>query len=77
MSDHQLLPEKPFLKLREIVGDRKSNPPIAALIPVSRATFMAGCKIGIYPPPVKISSRLNAWRRADILELIKSLKSDL
>ena len=69
------LPQIGFLRLKNIIGDPKSKPPIPPIVPVSRATFMNGVKKGIYPSPVKMggNGRLNAWKVEDILTLIKEL----
>ena len=66
------LPETGFLRLRQIIGDPKAEPPITAIIPVSKSTFWAGVKTGRYPKPVKLSERCTAWRVEDIRELIKN-----
>lgn len=67
---HQF-PENGFIKLTTIVKVPGSeNPP---LIPVSRSSWLAGVKSGIYPKPVKIGSRSIAWRVSDIRSLIEKL----
>ena len=43
------LPETGFLRLKHIIGDPTVNPPIPPLIPVSKSTWWAGVKDGIYP----------------------------
>ncbi|MDR4126667.1 helix-turn-helix transcriptional regulator [Yanghanlia caeni] len=48
-------------------------PQVLEIIPVSRATWYAGIKRGIYPAPVKIGLRAVAWRRSDIDALAGSL----
>ncbi|PKN34180.1 MAG: transcriptional regulator [Deltaproteobacteria bacterium HGW-Deltaproteobacteria-19] len=65
------LPETGFVRLPQIVGDPKANPPIPAVIPVSRSTWWAGVRKGIYPQPVKLSIRCTAWRVSDIRALIE------
>ena len=65
------LPETGFLRLPQIVGDPKANPPTPALIPVSRSTWWAGVKSGRYPRPVKLGPRITAWRVEDIRRLIR------
>jgi predicted DNA-binding transcriptional regulator AlpA len=62
-----------YLRLNQIVGDPKANPPISPIIPVSRSTWLSGVKKGIYPQPIKISPRINAWRVEDIRQLITDL----
>lgn len=65
------LPETGFLRLWQIIGDKKNNLP--ALIPVSRTTFLNGVKDGKYPKPIKLSERTTAWRVDDIRELISAI----
>lgn len=65
------LPERGYLRLRQIIGDRKANPPIPALIPVSKTTWWAGVKEGRYPQPVRhLGKRITVWRCADIQALL-------
>ena len=65
------LPETGVLRLPQIVGDSKAQPPVPALIPVSRSTWWAGVKSGRYPRPVKLGPRITAWRVEDIRRLIQ------
>ncbi len=65
------LPETGFLRLWQIIGNKKTNTP--ALIPISRTTFLNGVKSGKYPKPVKLGERTTAWRVEDIRDLIASL----
>jgi len=64
------LPETGFLRLPHIIGDPRANPPIPALIPVSRSSWWQGVKAGRYPAAVKIGPRCTAWRVEDIRALI-------
>jgi predicted DNA-binding transcriptional regulator AlpA len=63
-----LLPETGFLRLRQIIGDKKTIP---AIIPVSRSTWWAGVREGRFPKSVKLSKRTTAWRIRDIRALIE------
>jgi len=65
------LPETGFLRIWDIVGDKKKKTP--ALIPVGRTTFLNRVKEGVYPKPVKISERTTAWRVEDIRALIEKI----
>jgi predicted DNA-binding transcriptional regulator AlpA len=65
------LPETGFLRLPNIIGDAKANPPIPAIIPVSKSTWWAGVKSGRYPKPIKLGPRITAWRVEDIRNLIR------
>ncbi len=68
------LPETGFLKLPQIIGDPKANPPILPIIPVKKSCFWAGVKTGRFPKPVKIGNgRGTFWRVEDIRALIESV----
>jgi prophage regulatory protein len=67
---HQL-PPTGYLRLPQIVGDAKAQPPIPAIIPVSKSTWWAGVKTGRFPAPVKLGPRITAWRVEDIRTLIE------
>ncbi len=71
LMQRSTLPETGFLRLPQIVGDSKAQPPVPALIPVSRSTWWAGVKSGRYPRPVKLGPRITAWRVEDIRRLIQ------
>ena len=49
----------------------KPRPAIPAIIPVSRASWLAGVKSGRYPQPVRIlGPQISAWNVNDILALV-------
>ena len=73
MKSSPPLPETGFLRLAQIIGDKKRN--IPALIPISRTSFLNGVKSGIYPQPVKLGERTTAWKVQDIRELIERLNN--
>ena len=56
-------------RLRHIIGDATATPPIPAIIPVSRTTFLHGVAMGRYPAPIRIGD-VTFWRSADIEEFI-------
>ena len=65
------LPTTGFLRLSQIIGNRKSTPPTPAIIPVSKSTWWQGVKSGRYPQPVRtLGARITAWRVEDIRTLI-------
>jgi predicted DNA-binding transcriptional regulator AlpA len=66
-----MLPEIGYLRLPQIIGDRKRN--IPALIPVSRATWWAGVASGRFPAGVLLGPRTRAWS----VESIKSLIAEM
>jgi prophage regulatory protein len=62
-----------LLRISQIVGDPKADPPIPAIIPVSRSTWWAGVKSGRYPQPLKhLGERITCWRSSDIHALIEN-----
>ena len=67
------LPETGFVRLRQIVGDRKAKPPQPGLIPIGASSWWEGVKSGRYPPKVKLGPRITAWRVEDIRALIERL----
>jgi len=67
-----LYQETGFFRLKQIVGDKKSETP--PIIPVSSSTWWAGVKSGRYPQPVKLSERCTAWRVRDILDLAEKMQ---
>ena len=69
---HQL-PEIGYLRIWQIIGNPKSNPPIPALIPVSRSTFLNWVKTGKAPAPCKLSERTSAWRVEQIRSFLVEL----
>lgn len=64
-----------LLRLKQIIGDPKAQPPIEPLVPVSSSTWWAGVNSGLFPKPVKIGPRVTVWREEDISELINRLCS--
>lgn len=65
------LPSTGYLRERQILGDPKAEPPIPAIIPVSKSTWWAGVKLGRFPRPIKLGPRTTVWRVEDIRALIK------
>ena len=76
MSNRNSLPETGFLRIRQILGDPKADPPVPPLIPISNSAWWDGIKRGLYPRPVKLSARTSAWRVQDIVGLIESMGSE-
>lgn len=64
------LPQTGYLRLSQILGNPKAEPPIPAIIPVSKSSWWQGVKEGRYPKPVKLGPRTTAWKVEDIRALI-------
>ena len=58
------LPRTGFLRL----------PQVLELIPISKSSWWAGVKSGLYPQSVKLGERVTVWRVEDILDLIANSK---
>ena len=66
------LPETGFLRLSQIIGNPKADPPIPPIIPVKKTCWWAGVKSGRFPKSVKIGNgRGTFWRVEDIRTLIE------
>lgn len=71
------LPEIGYLRLKQIIGDPKANPPIPPILPISRSTFYARVKSCRFPQPSKLlGPRISAWHIDEILELISRDSKD-
>ncbi len=64
-------PQTGFVRLRQIIGDPKANPPIPAVLPISKSSFWAGVKSGRYPQATKLGPRTTVWNAADIRALFE------
>lgn len=62
------LPETGFIRLRNIIGDKKRG--IPAVVPVSKTAWWAGVKDGRYPKSHKLGPRTTVWKVEDIRRLI-------
>ena len=65
------LPHTGFLRLSQIIGNRKATPPIPPIIPIGKTAWWAGVKTGRFPEPVKLGPRTTVWKVEDIRRLIE------
>jgi predicted DNA-binding transcriptional regulator AlpA len=66
-----VLPETGYLRLAQIIGNPKADPPIPPIVPVSRSTWWEGCRTGRYPAPTRaLGLRITCWRVEDIRALL-------
>lgn len=75
MSAIPSIPGGGFLRASQIVNRpaKGSEPARVGLIPVSRATWLAGVKSGRYPKPTKaLGPHITAWSVASIREFIEA-----
>jgi prophage regulatory protein len=64
------IPDAGYLRLAQIIGNPRANPPTPPIIPVCRSSWWAGVKSGKYPRPIKLGPRTTVWRADDIRALI-------
>ena len=50
-----------LLRLKQIIGDPKANPPIEAIIPISKSSWWEGVKTGRYPEAIKLGANTTVW----------------
>ncbi|HEY5851073.1 MAG TPA: AlpA family phage regulatory protein [Lysobacter sp.] len=69
------LPETGYLRLSQIIGcpATSTRPAVPAIIPVSKSTWWNGVSSGRFPRPVKLATRVTAWRVEDIRVLVERL----
>ncbi len=74
MSGVPGLPDGGFLRVSQIVNvpAKGDKPAQVGVIPVSRATWLAGVKSGRYPAPTRaLGPHITAWTVASIRQLIE------
>lgn len=69
MSNPSSFPQTGFVRLSSILA------PFGPM-PVSKSTWWAGVKSGRYPQPVKLGSRITAWRVEEILALLEGASGE-
>lgn len=62
-----------LLRLKQIIGDPKADPPIPPIIPVSRSAWLQGVRDGKYPAPVKLGPRTTCWVESSVFDLVAKL----
>ena len=68
------LPETGVLRLPQIIGDKSTDPPTPAIIPLSKSSIWQMVKEGRFPRPVKLGERCTAWRVEDLRQWIQDRK---
>jgi len=66
------LPETGCLRLNQILGNKKVDPPTPPLIPIGKSTWWEGVKTGRFPKPIKLGARITVWHVEDIRKLINN-----
>jgi predicted DNA-binding transcriptional regulator AlpA len=61
--------EERLLRLKDIIGDKKTGVP--PIVPVSKSTWWAGVACNRYPQPVRhLGPRITAWIASEIYALV-------
>ena len=66
------LPPYGFLRLSQIIGDRRRD--IPPIIPVGKSNWWEGVRSGRYPPAKKLSPGVTVWNVSDIRHLVDELQ---
>jgi predicted DNA-binding transcriptional regulator AlpA len=59
-----------YLRLAQIVGNPRSIPPTAGILPIGRATWWRWVKSGKAPKPVRLSAGVTVWRADDVQQFV-------
>lgn len=61
-----------LLRLKQILGDPKANPPIPPRVPVSKSTWWEGVRTKRFPQPTYVlGPKIPTWRNAEIRALLE------
>ena len=63
-----------LLRLKQILGDPKADPPVEPIIPISKSSWWDGISKGKYPKPIKLGENTTVWREDDIRKFIDGLE---
>lgn len=72
---NDILTSSGYVRLNQIVGNPNANPPIPAIIPISKSSWWNGVKTGKYPKPYKLGERTTVWRVEDIRNFMDSMEA--
>jgi len=70
-----VLPESAYIRESQLVYDPK-RPAFPAPLPFSAATLWRKVAAGTFPRPVKLSTRVTAWRVAEVRKFLKAPVED-
>ena len=71
MANNAQIPASGYLRLYQIIGNLKADPPIPPLIPISATAWWNGVREGRFPQPIKLGPRTTVWRAEDVRKLIE------
>lgn len=62
----QAIQAKRYVRIVELIGNRRATPPTPGMLPLSAATIWRMVKRGDFPAPVKLGLNSTAWPLADV-----------
>ena len=62
-----------LLRLKQIVDDPKSDPPIEPIIPISKSSWWEGVKSRRYAKAIKLSANTTVWREDEVRALVEKI----
>lgn len=65
------LPETGFIRLPQLIGNPRTDPPIPPIIPVKKSTLYMWIQRQEFPAPVRLGERCSAWRVEDVRRWIE------
>lgn len=72
------LPATGYLRGYHLYGNPNANPPIPAILPVGRSTFLKKVKTGEYKlTPIHLSERCVAYRVEEVKALLSHLSGEV
>jgi predicted DNA-binding transcriptional regulator AlpA len=71
-----VLPDSAFIRESQLVYNPK-RPEFPALLPFSAATLWRKVAAGTFPRPIKLSTRVTAWRVAEVRRFLQSPAGDV
>lgn len=75
-SIQTILPEGGYVRLSQLVGNPKAEPPIPGIIPAGRSTIWLWIKQGKFPKPLKLGPRVTVFSVESILEFLEKLEAE-
>lgn len=69
------IPETGFLRVSQIVGNKKTTPHVPAILPICKTRWYEGIKDGKFPAPVNLGKRTRAWPVKVIRQLVDDIAS--
>lgn len=64
----QAIKPKRYVRIVELIGNKRATPPTSGMIPLSAATIWRMVRRGDFPSPVKLGPNSTAWPLADVEE---------